>query len=49
MSRHKFVKTLDLDEVLDDYDGASEDDYEEELSAEDKGEIAVCLTQSCIS
>ena len=36
MSRHKLVKNLDIDEELDDFDG-DEDDYEEELTAEDKG------------
>lgn len=37
MSRHKLVKALNLDEELDDFDGGAESDYEEEVSAEDKG------------
>ena len=36
MSRHKLVKGLDLEEELDDYDGAEDDTYEEELAPEDK-------------
>ena len=38
MSRHKLVKSLDLEEELDDYDGAEDDTYEEdgELAPEDK-------------
>lgn len=28
MSRHKFVKTLDLDDELDDYDGVEDDEGE---------------------
>ena len=36
MSRHKLVKGLDLHEELDDYDGAEDDTYEEELAPEDK-------------
>lgn len=37
MSRHKFVKTLDLDDELDDYDGVSifEDDEGECVRARD--------------
>ena len=30
MSRHKFVKTMNLDDELDDYDGADLDDKYEE-------------------
>ena len=30
MSRHKLVKALDLDEVLNDLDGDYGDDYEEQ-------------------
>ena len=37
MSRHKLVKNLDLDEELNDFAGASDDDLEEDLSPEDKG------------
>lgn len=37
MSRHKLVKALDLDEELDDFDGGAESDYDEGVSAEDKG------------
>ena len=37
MSRHKLVKALDLDEELDDFEGAANSDDEEEVSAEDKG------------
>lgn len=37
MSRHKLVKGLDLDEELNDFDGAVEDDYDYGVSAEDKG------------
>ena len=37
MSRHKLVKALDLDEELKDFQGDAESDYEEEVSAEDKG------------
>ena len=37
MSRHKIIKALDLDEELDDYDGAQGDDIDDELSPEDKG------------
>ena len=37
MSRHKLVKALDLDEELDDYDGADYDDQgDNELAPEDK-------------
>ncbi len=37
MSRHKLVKALDLDEELDDYDGAGYDGQgDEELTPEDK-------------
>ncbi len=37
MSRHKLVKALDLDEELDDYDGADYDAHgDEELAPEDK-------------
>lgn len=39
MSRHKLVKALDLDEELDDFDGGAESDYEEEVAAEDKGNL----------
>lgn len=37
MSRHKLVKGLDLDEELNDFDGSVEDEYDEGVSAEDKG------------
>lgn len=37
MSRHKLVKALDLDEELDDFDGGTKPDYDDEVSAEDKG------------
>ena len=37
MSRHKLIKTLNLDDELDDYDGALEDELDEELSPEDRG------------
>ena len=37
MSRHKLVKGLDLDEELNDFDGGVEDEYDEGVSAEDKG------------
>ena len=37
MSRHKLVKGLDLDEELNDFDGGVEEEYEEGVSAEDKG------------
>ena len=37
MSRHKLVKALDLDEELDDFQGADESDYEEEVGANDRG------------
>ena len=37
MSRHKLVKALDLDEELDDFEGGTKSDDEEEVSAEDKG------------
>lgn len=43
MSRHKFVKALDLDEVLDDYDGGLGEDVEEELAPEDRGRHPVSL------
>lgn len=33
MSRHKLVKGLDLDEELNDYDGAEYDPYEDEEAA----------------
>lgn len=35
MSRHKFVKTLDLDDELDDYDGVA-------IFEDDEGEPCVC-------
>ncbi|KAL9103983.1 MAG: hypothetical protein Q9163_001045, partial [Psora crenata] len=34
MSRHKLVKALDIDDELDDFDGAAEDDFEDELTPE---------------
>ena len=37
MSRHKLVKALDLDEELDNFDGGTDPDYDDEVSAEDKG------------
>ncbi len=37
MSRHKLVKALDLDEELNDFEGDVEDDYDDGVSAEDKG------------
>ena len=37
MSRHKLVKALDLNEELDDLEGAAESDYGEEVGPEDKG------------
>ena len=37
MSRHQLVKNIDLDAELDDYDGLSDEDGQEELSPEDKG------------
>jgi hypothetical protein len=36
MPRHAMMTNLDVDEELDDFDGA-EEEYEEELSPEDKG------------
>lgn len=42
MSRHKIVKNLDLDDELDDYDGADyEDEGGEELTEEDKENMRV--------
>lgn len=37
MSRHKLFKTLDLDEELEDFDGAGDDNDADDLSPEDKG------------
>ena len=37
MSRHKLVKGLDLDEELNDFDGGVEGEYDDGVSAEDKG------------
>ena len=37
MSRHKLVKGLDLNEELNDFDGGVEDEYDDVVSAEDKG------------
>ena len=37
MSRHKMVKALDLNEELDVYDGLESDDFNDDLSPEDKG------------
>ena len=37
MSRHKLVKGLDLDEELDDFDAVANDDYDDDVSTEDKG------------
>ena len=45
MSRHKLVKALDLDEELDDFDGGEDDDYEEEISVEDKGNKSIFALQ----
>ena len=36
MSRHKFVKALNLDDELDDFDGGAESENDE-VSIEDKG------------
>ena len=44
MSRHKLVKGLDLNEELDDYDGAEDDTYEEEIAPEDKGDKELCIS-----
>ena len=44
MSRHKLVKNLDLDEVLDDYDGGLDEDIDEELAPEDRGRSLVSLS-----
>ena len=41
MSRHKLVKNLDLDEVLDDYDGALDENVDEDLAPEDRGKRRV--------
>lgn len=50
MSRHKLVKALDLDEELDDFDGGVDSDFEEEVSAEDKGlsSPVECLASSSV-
>lgn len=37
MSRHKLVKGLDLGEELNDFDGGVEYEYDDGVSAEDKG------------
>ncbi|KAL8911755.1 MAG: hypothetical protein Q9171_003147 [Xanthocarpia ochracea] len=41
MSRHKLVKTMNLDDELDDFDGADYDDYDasDELTADDKARL----------
>lgn len=50
MSRHKLVKTIDLDDELDDYDGA---DFEEDFQADEcktlRILITVCADQSLSS
>ena len=45
MSRHKLVKSLDLDEELDDFDGGTEGDLEDDLNAEDKGTLPAFISQ----
>ena len=37
MSRHKLIKGLDLDEELNDFDGGVDEEYDDGVSAEDKG------------
>ncbi|KAG8532695.1 uncharacterized protein KY384_002572 [Bacidia gigantensis] len=39
MSRHKFVKALNLDDELDEYDGALDEDVQDEYSPEDKEQL----------
>lgn len=38
------MKNLDLDEVLDDYDGGLDEDVDEELAPEDRGRRRVSLS-----
>ena len=48
MSRHKLVKALDLDEELDDFEGGTKSDDEEEVSAEDKGiHLLLVIPEMC--
>ena len=37
MSRHQAIRNLDLQDELDDYDGGSESDFQEEPDSEDSG------------
>lgn len=46
MSRHKLVKSLDYDEELEDYDGGAGDDFEEELTPEDRGKDVAHLPRA---
>ncbi|KAL9125893.1 MAG: hypothetical protein Q9217_004966 [Psora testacea] len=46
MSRHKLVKSLDLEEELDDFDGGPNDEFEEDLNNEDKELDQKTKTQS---
>ncbi|MCJ1312271.1 Hsp70 suppressor, GTPase facilitates ribosomal subunit dissociation [Agyrium rufum] len=52
MSRHKLVKTLDLDNELDDYDGGEEYDYDgtgqggDEMSPEDRERMRIATAET---
>jgi len=43
MSRHKLIKSLDLDEELGDFFGVGEDHDADDLSPEDKGMMDALL------